>query len=130
MPISVEEELLLLKYYGTKLQLMCRELRFPKKVLGSAVTYFKRFYLNTSALDSDPQHVVLTCLYLACKVGASGWAHGSRPLPTGPAAPLTPPLAHPGRGLLHLRCGAGAAVAHPRRRHPAERGGGAAGAAV
>ena len=29
-PISLEEELLLLKYYGTKLQLMCRELRFPK----------------------------------------------------------------------------------------------------
>eukprot|EP00887_Chlorella_sp_A99_P004352 scaffold15.g4352.t1 len=66
-PISPEEELLLLKYYQAKLQHMCRELRLPRKVLGTAVTYMKRVYLSYSSLDQDPQQMVLACLYLACK---------------------------------------------------------------
>lgn len=40
-PPSVEEELQLLKYYGSKLQHVCRELRLPRRVLGTALTYLK-----------------------------------------------------------------------------------------
>jgi cyclin H len=65
----VVEELLLLKYYQAKLQHICQELRFPRKVLGTAVQYLKRLYLAHSPLEHDPQYLVITCLYLACKVG-------------------------------------------------------------
>ena len=68
---SGEEERALLKFYGTKLQHACRELRLPRRVLGTAVTYLKRVYLSHSCLDHDPQQLLLSCLYLACKVGAS-----------------------------------------------------------
>lgn len=67
----MEEELLLLKHYQATCQHICQELRFPRKVLGTAVLYLKRFYLTHSTLDYDPQHIVVTCLYLACKVSSS-----------------------------------------------------------
>ena len=70
-PISLAEELLLLKFYGSKLQHMARELRFPRGVLGTALTFLRRFYLGRSALDQDPQQLVLTFLYLACKARAA-----------------------------------------------------------
>ena len=47
---------------------MCRELRLPRRVLGAALTYLKRMYLSLSCLEQDPQQLLLTCLYLACKV--------------------------------------------------------------
>lgn len=67
-PPSLDEELLLLKYYQATIQHMCQELRFPRKVLGTSVQYLRRFYLANSTLDHDPQHIVVTCLYLACKI--------------------------------------------------------------
>ena len=50
------------------------------QVLGTAVSYMKRMYLTFSSLDQDPQHMVLTCLYLACKArkkGAVAWFTGA-----------------------------------------------------
>lgn len=82
------EEQLLLKHYQATLQHICQELRFPRKVLGTAVQYMKRFYLAHSTLDQDPQYIVVVCLYLACKVraecyvcGVVAWGVGS----SGPA---------------------------------------------
>ena len=46
--LSLDEELLLLKYYASKLQHVCRELRLPRRVLGTALTYLKRIYLSCS----------------------------------------------------------------------------------
>lgn len=75
-PLSVEEEGELLKYYSSRLQHICRELRLPRRVPGAAVAYLKRIYLAHSCLEQDPQQLLLTCLYLACK--ASGRAAGGR----------------------------------------------------
>jgi cyclin H len=30
--------------------------------------YLKRFYLNNSVMDHHPKHIMVTCVYLACKV--------------------------------------------------------------
>lgn len=49
-------------------QHVCRELKFPRRVLGAALTYLKRVYLTCCCLEQDPQQLLLTCLYLACKV--------------------------------------------------------------
>ncbi|RWS07152.1 cyclin-H-like protein, partial [Dinothrombium tinctorium] len=35
---------------------------------GTAFQYFKRFYLNNSVMDYHPKFIVVTCVYLACKV--------------------------------------------------------------
>lgn len=67
-PLSVEEEGELLKYYSSRLQHICRELRLPRRVPGAAVAYLKRIYLAHSCLEQDPQQLLLTCLYLACKI--------------------------------------------------------------
>jgi cyclin H len=50
------------------LQHVCRELKLPRRVLGAALTYLKRIYLSCCCLEQDPQQLLLTCLYLACKV--------------------------------------------------------------
>ena len=67
-PPSLSDELSLLRFYGTRVQHVCRELRLPRRVLGAALTYLKRMYLSLSCLEQDPQQLLLTCLYLACKV--------------------------------------------------------------
>lgn len=66
-PITLAEEASLVKFYEAKVQSVCRELRLPRKVLGTAVTYLKRFYAAASALDHHPLPIALACLYLACK---------------------------------------------------------------
>lgn len=50
---------------------MCKELRLPRKVVSSAVYYFKRFFLRHSILDYSPLPLVLTCLYVSCKIEES-----------------------------------------------------------
>ncbi|PSC75630.1 cyclin-H1-1 isoform X1 [Micractinium conductrix] len=67
-PPSLSDELSLLRFYGTRVQHVCRELRLPRRVLGAALTYLKRMYLSLSCLEQDPQQLLLTCLYLACKI--------------------------------------------------------------
>ena len=39
----------------------------PPKVLGTAITYFQRFYLHHSVMDADPKHIMMASVYLACK---------------------------------------------------------------
>ncbi|KAL6782128.1 hypothetical protein ACKKBF_B10775 [Auxenochlorella protothecoides x Auxenochlorella symbiontica] len=70
-PPSLEEQELLLRYYGSKLQAICAELKLPRKVLGTCVTFLKRMYVHSCVLEVDPQTIFLTCLYLACKTEES-----------------------------------------------------------
>ena len=67
-PIRLEEESRLCKYYQGKMQQVCKALTFPDKVAAAALLFFKRFYLTFSSLDHDPKNIMLTCIYLACKV--------------------------------------------------------------
>ncbi|TNN53020.1 Cyclin-H [Liparis tanakae] len=40
----------------------------PKSVVGTAIMYFRRFYLNNSIMEYHPRIIMLTCAYLSCKV--------------------------------------------------------------
>lgn len=60
---------MLISYYGGKLcDLSRRTLKLPDSVTSTALTYLRRFYVGTRCVDVDPQYIVLTCLYVACKV--------------------------------------------------------------
>lgn len=64
------EELIICKYYEKRLLDFCTAFKptMPKSVLGTACMYFKRFYLNNSVMEHHPRIIMLTCVFLACKV--------------------------------------------------------------
>ncbi|CAK9298824.1 unnamed protein product [Gordionus sp. m RMFG-2023] len=43
-------------------------IKFTEKFQDMAFTYYKRFYLVTSVIDFHPKEILVTCLFLACKV--------------------------------------------------------------
>uniref|UniRef100_A0A2P2KYV6 Cyclin-H1-1 n=2 Tax=Rhizophora mucronata TaxID=61149 RepID=A0A2P2KYV6_RHIMU len=67
-PLSVEEEQFMRVYYEYKLREVCSAFYFPHKIQGTALTYFKRFYLQWSVMEHDPKNVMLSCIYAACKI--------------------------------------------------------------
>ncbi|CAN1219891.1 CYCH1-1 [Linum perenne] len=66
--LSVEEEEFMRVYYEYKLREVCGAFYFPHKIQATALTYFKRFYLQWSVMELDPKHIMLTCIYTACKI--------------------------------------------------------------
>lgn len=64
------EEHYLFRHYEFILKEFCNRFRppMPKYVLGTAMTYFKRFYLYNSVMDYHPRDITLTSVYLASKV--------------------------------------------------------------
>ena len=40
----------------------------PSCTQGTAFQYMKRFYLNNSVMNYHPKQIMVTCVYLACKV--------------------------------------------------------------
>ncbi|KAK9699396.1 hypothetical protein RND81_08G170900 [Saponaria officinalis] len=67
-PLKVEDERMLHAFYENKIQEVCRAFFFPHKIQGTAFIYYKRFYLYWSVMEHDPKYVMLTCVYLACKI--------------------------------------------------------------
>uniref|UniRef100_A0A7C9DS43 [RNA-polymerase]-subunit kinase n=1 Tax=Opuntia streptacantha TaxID=393608 RepID=A0A7C9DS43_OPUST len=67
-PLSVEEEQVLRVFYEYKIQVVCGAFKFPHKIQATALTYYKRFYLRWSVMEHHPKTVMLTCIYLACKI--------------------------------------------------------------
>lgn len=61
---------MILKNYELHLIEFCKrfEPTMPKVVVGTAFQYFKRFYLHRSSMDYHPKEILVTCVYLACKV--------------------------------------------------------------
>lgn len=68
--LEPHEEKLLRKYYEKRLLDFCSAFKpsMPKSVMGTASMYFKRFYLNNSLMEYHPRTIMLTSVYLACKV--------------------------------------------------------------
>ncbi|NP_001081052.1 cyclin-H [Xenopus laevis] len=68
--LEPHEELAICKYYEKRLLDFCNAFKptMPKSVLGTACMYFKRFYLNNSVMEHHPRIIMLTCVFLACKV--------------------------------------------------------------
>lgn len=68
--LTPEEEKHLLTHYQYVLREFCRSFQppMPKSVVGTAFQYYKRFYLFNSVMDYHPKFILVTCIYLACKV--------------------------------------------------------------
>ena len=84
--LSSDEEIKFLHYYESRLWDFCRHFRppLPPNVSGTALMYFKRFYLNNSVMDYSPRfyclckyshelylslrNIYMACLWLATKV--------------------------------------------------------------
>ncbi|KAM7416474.1 hypothetical protein PAMA_018505 [Pampus argenteus] len=64
------EEDVLLRHYEKRLLDFCNAFKplMPKSVVGTAIMYFRRFYLNNSIMEYHPRIIMLTCAYLSCKV--------------------------------------------------------------
>ncbi|CAG0897293.1 unnamed protein product [Darwinula stevensoni] len=68
--LMYDEERMLLRQYEYHLRDFCRKFEppIPKTVVGTAFHFFKRFYLYNSAMDYHPKEILVTCVFLACKV--------------------------------------------------------------
>ncbi|TWW60036.1 cyclin-H [Takifugu flavidus] len=64
------EEDVLFRYYERRMLDFCNAFKpaMPKSVVGTAIMYFRRFYLNNSIMEYHPRIIMLTCAYLSCKV--------------------------------------------------------------
>jgi cyclin H len=68
--LNMAEECTVRQYYEDALLKFCREFRpsMPAYVMGTAVAYYKRFFLHNSVMDYHPKDIMYPCVYLACKV--------------------------------------------------------------
>ncbi|XP_071438799.1 cyclin-H [Hetaerina americana] len=68
--LTPSEESLLRRQYELQLREFCRKFQppMPRSVAGTSFHYFKRFYLHNSVMDYHPKEILVTCVYLACKV--------------------------------------------------------------
>nr|XP_046242941.1 cyclin-H [Scatophagus argus]XP_046242942.1 cyclin-H [Scatophagus argus] len=64
------EEDVLFRHYERRMLDFCNAFKpaMPKSVVGTAIMYFRRFYLNNSIMEHHPRIIMLTCAYLSCKV--------------------------------------------------------------
>ncbi|KAK7471797.1 hypothetical protein BaRGS_00035536, partial [Batillaria attramentaria] len=68
--LTVAEERLLVRQYEFVLKEFWNKFQppAPKCILGTSLAFFKRFWVNNSVMDYHPKDIMLTCVYLACKV--------------------------------------------------------------
>ncbi|KAI1280854.1 Cyclin-H [Halotydeus destructor] len=68
--LTVDEERMLFTQFQNILKEFCQKFKppMPRTVVGTSLQYLKRFYLNNSVMNYHPKHVLVTCVYLACKV--------------------------------------------------------------
>lgn len=72
--VSLQEVLSLLRFYEKHILKICEQFKFPLKVQVTALYFFKRVFLVFSPREVNgkapklPKNVMLTCIYLACKV--------------------------------------------------------------
>ena len=67
--LAFEECELILRFFEKKLADFCNKFRphMPRNVFGTALQYFRRFYLSNSVMDYHPKEILVTAAYLACK---------------------------------------------------------------
>ena len=71
--VTPEEELTLQEYYlNGILKTKARgTLSLPPNVEATSVLFFKRFFLSNSIMDCHPKEVMITAMWLACKVATT-----------------------------------------------------------
>jgi len=68
--LNVIEESEIVSYFTIKMSEFCSKFKppMPRAVKGTSHHYFKRFYLHNSVMDYHPKEILVTAIYLACKV--------------------------------------------------------------
>ncbi|KAL6070827.1 hypothetical protein QOT17_006583 [Balamuthia mandrillaris] len=66
--MTLEEEDLLKRHYQTTIQEACAKMGVPDKVMASAITYFKRYFLKHPITHHSLKHIMATCIYVAGKI--------------------------------------------------------------
>jgi len=68
--LDANEEHIIQKCHEYILRDFCHKFQptMPKYVFATALNYLKRFYLYNSVMDYHPKEIMVTCLFLACKV--------------------------------------------------------------
>ncbi|XP_019877525.1 cyclin-H [Aethina tumida] len=68
--LTPDEEKIMVKNYELRLRDFCKRFQppMPRCVIGTAFHYFKRFYIHNSVMNHHPKEIMVTCIYLACKV--------------------------------------------------------------
>eukprot|EP01125_Pyxidicula_operculata_P015137 TRINITY_DN5111_c0_g1_i1.p1 TRINITY_DN5111_c0_g1~~TRINITY_DN5111_c0_g1_i1.p1 ORF type:complete len:284 (+),score=38.68 TRINITY_DN5111_c0_g1_i1:18-869(+) len=66
--MTVEEESVYKDYLAEKVVSIVSQLKCSRKVLATALVYFRRFYLYNSVMDYDGFKVLFTCVFIAAKV--------------------------------------------------------------
>jgi cyclin H len=71
--LTVEEEDAIKNYYIFKIIEICenKSLLISEKAMLTAITFFKRFFLYQTVMEYDPKTLMVTSIYLACKVEES-----------------------------------------------------------
>ncbi|SCU79062.1 LAMI_0A07162g1_1 [Lachancea mirantina] len=67
VPVTADEEVLLVNYFARMLLTFATKMNLPTEVAATAVTFFRRFYLNNSVMDIVPKEIFYTTLFFACK---------------------------------------------------------------
>lgn len=66
--LSVGEEAQLRKFHERRILRFIQAIQFPEKVAATAITYFKRFFVDHCVMDFNPAVIALSSLYAAFKV--------------------------------------------------------------
>lgn len=66
--LSPEEDAMLRRHHERRILRFITRIGFPEKVAATAITYFKRFFLDRSVLEYNPSVIALSSLYAALKV--------------------------------------------------------------
>lgn len=68
LTLTADDERKLLTFYHRQTMDICNSFKFPHKVIATALIYLKRFYLAYSTVEYNPRDLMVTCIYLACKI--------------------------------------------------------------
>jgi len=68
--LTAQEEHTYFSHFQNQLKDFCSKFQPPmnKTVIATAFHFFKRFYLYNSVMNYHPKEILVTCVYLACKI--------------------------------------------------------------
>lgn len=67
---NAQAHLRLVHLASRKVLQVCRDTKFDRAVMATAAAYLRRFFINCTALEHDPDSVVTSSIFLAIKVEA------------------------------------------------------------
>ncbi|XP_054288701.1 cyclin-H-like [Macrosteles quadrilineatus] len=71
--LTAKEELMVIRHYEQGIRAFLQQFKpvkesLPREVKGTVFQLFKRFFTTTSVMEFHPNEMMITCIYLACKI--------------------------------------------------------------